>query len=317
MNLRAAKLRDYPTKDDQQIPGMGGRKVREIDQLLDTNSLQATQVNESFCLRWKNSDGAAVPVDPRVEYDCRVNTFVVPRNVCRIPNITREGIESPTTAQLLELPAEDDDHSFVHAGEVLMLGAIGPVSATGATSVYRKTFAKTHPCQLSRIYAEEVKQDSEAEEPAVETKDKSIMILTGGGTRPCTTATRVLRSNGEYEYVALLWNWKATYQDYSQDEQGSYLRRIYDSLQYVFDDKSPIPIVLLDAPDGATLFSPVFHEERAELNRLHDFLRDSVRRNVDFETCSFDFLDGPDVIVAESGFGTNQRRQLTTSPAQA
>ena len=317
MNLRAAKLKNYSSADDREIPGMGGRKVRDIDQLLDTDSLQATQINESFCLRWKNSEGEAVPVDPRVKYDCRVNSFIIPRHVYRIPNITREGIDNPATNELLKLPANEGSHPFVHAGEVLLLGEAEPFDPKDPPTVYRTTFAKKHLCQRSQADAKKVDPDTEREQPAEIGENCEIEYRTGGGTRPCTTIRRVLRSNADYEYVALLWDWKRTYEEFSQDEKDSYLRKIYASLKNVFGGKSPIPVVLLEAPDGATLFCPVFLEDRNKLNDLHDLLKESVKSDADFETDTFDFMDGPDVIVAEIGFGKNNRRQLTTSPAQA
>ena len=309
MNLRAARLATF--SNQEPVPGMGPAKVAE---LLDNVAFQPITVNNSFAVCWKDAAGQSPTPSQQHFYTCRLRALVIPKNMYRIPDITKRGQASPSRYPLLSLPEKDEDNTFIEAGELLILDE--PVPATNHESpIYRTTFSKRHPCQpaspntghkVARISFDE---DMDCEVNLVDSRS-------GGNGRPCITLARTRNLYGEYDYLALSWNWKETYAPYAQADADTRMREGHDELVRAFGDISPVPLVLMSVPDGGFLWLPVLSSDEDKLSELHDLLHELVQHDQDFDipyTRTY-FFDGPDVgvIVPEDRWA-----QLTTSPAQA
>ena len=305
--MRYANAKLKVLAPDDQIECKHQKKAKD---LMDCDALQPTKADGFFCAQWMpTSPGAqGVGSNELTKYDCTVTNTSIPKNVYRISDILRT--ENSTTSQTPLLILKDvEGGQPIESGEILLLQVHG--EATGeASSAYDTSFASQHPC--ARPQAEVEAAAPEADPHALLCKmhndyfsNKSIATNAGGGACEKVTRVRSLALADKdgaagYEYVAVLWKWKETYDNLKQLENKEVnfrISRLMEDLNKLFKGRPEVTLVIMDRPDGGNTFVPVFSNNAGELVKLHKALRAAAATDMDFEIDDHFFADGPDIFL--------------------
>ena len=296
---------------------ISSKRRNKPDDLLDTMGFYPTLVDGTFCVGWRPIRGTEPEINGKEVYDCDVDFMSAPKHLYRIPNITAEGQKKPNKDPLLVLP-DQNGNQLVESGQIQTVENIIS-DPPEEEKLYYASFASGHPCtrcknvDLAKQFKELVgyKLTIDCPEtwtltyPLDDTKKISINTRTDPGGGPCQTLTRVqsIDSDGklQYEYAAVLWKWRETYQNPSIQagtEAHARMETLQTELDGIFGDDRAVPMIVANRPDGGKGYLPVLFADETRLQQLHEVLLKMVADDVDFETDLQYFVDGPDISLS-------------------